>query len=1209
MPLVRNRSVEEISLTDMAAISPASNSKTLPNAGTSSTTSLLTALILLFANGLVRAEEPAVDCPGSPLDGRTEKVVQAIIAAVEGVDDCRDIAGEHLAGITLLDLSGVELESLRSKDFAGLSRLEKLALPDNRLTALPPGLFDGLINLKKLFLDNNSLNELAPETFRDLTALQQLWLNGNRLERLPEGLFAGPVALDMLNLTGNRLLTLETRPFAGLTRLRRLWLNHNLLPALAAESFRDLVALESLNLANNRLVALESAPFADLRALRTLELNHNRLDRLTALSFRGLGDLERLNLAHNRLTAIRREALDELPRLRDLQLHGNSLALELKFDRTPRTLMEGQELNYRVTLFSPPPSEVGVTPSSDHPEIEITPSELIFTADNWNQPQNFTVKTAVDLDAENERATIRHRLVAEAKTTDSLFDLSVTVDDTFPSFIDLPGNPLHGRTEAIANAILTAIQGADSYSEITEERLTALSGLSITDTNIHFLKPDDLAGLTGLKHLYIGTSQISELPPTVFDDLSELQVLTITYNPLTELPPDLFAKLGNLTSVRLSRNRLARLPPGLFRNLKKLKTLDVAYNQLTEWQADLLQGLDELQRLNLGNNRLTSLPEDSFRESPGLQYLTLDNNQLEVIPEGLFDGLTKLQTLSLESNALTRLPSRAFDRLSDLKSIDLNGNPLQQELLHDSFVLSLNEGHQTTYTVRLFSPPEQPVTIEPFSDLEEVTVEPEALAFTADNWDSPQFVTITAALDDNDEKEVATIRYRRRDEDPANEFSTFVTVAVQEPETLLDCPDSLLHGRTRKVAEVILKAIDAVDDCAEITAEHLNQIKSLSFGGTELSTLNSGDFAGLTSMSTLNLSGNFLSELPADIFSGLTNLSYLTLNENQLNLLPAGIFTNLTKLRTLSLNNNQLSQLDRGLFEGLKQLSNLSLQYNRLTAIPGNTFESLKSLRTLNLIWNQLESIDSESFSGLTSLRYLYLGNNRISALSPDAFEDVGNLSYLTLNNNRLSALEPGQFDALGTMRSLNLSHNRLTSLPPDLFRSLPELQYVNMQFNLELKRELHLNYIRLATDEGDTAEYTAQLFSPPEAEIVVTPTTDHPRLTFDPPIFSFDSEDWNQLKSIKVKIPNDVNDADEKILVRHRLKIAGTSFYSSVNLQIQIRDLDPLRNECVNRTLQSGRLPGKVLDVVSKPGERENVAVQGDRRPAQSKANHQLFR
>ena len=113
--------------------------------------------------------------------------------------------------------------------------------------------------------------------------------------------------------------------------------------------------------------------------------------------------------------------------------------------------------------------------------------------------------------------------------------------------------------------------------------------------------------------------------------------------------------------------------------------------------------------------------------------------------------------------------------------------------------------------------------------------------------------------------------------------------ATAEPVT----PTPGICDRTQKIQDAILAELSGVDDCAAVTVANLASITTLGpFGfGTfnqGITSLQKGDFAGLTSLTILNLGSNGLTSLPEGIFSGLAELADLNLSSNQLESLPEG---------------------------------------------------------------------------------------------------------------------------------------------------------------------------------------------------------------------------------------------------------------------------------------------------------------------------------
>ena len=96
----------------------------------------------------------------STVCNRTIQVSDAIVDALQDIDDCRNVSEVHLATITSLNLSAMSLASLLSDDFSGLWSLTSLNLSNNQLDSLPAGIFGGLTSLTTLELSGNSVDPL-----------------------------------------------------------------------------------------------------------------------------------------------------------------------------------------------------------------------------------------------------------------------------------------------------------------------------------------------------------------------------------------------------------------------------------------------------------------------------------------------------------------------------------------------------------------------------------------------------------------------------------------------------------------------------------------------------------------------------------------------------------------------------------------------------------------------------------------------------------------------------------------------------------------------------------------------------------------------------------------------------------------------------------------------------------------------------------------
>ena len=289
---------------------------------------LLAALVGLFGSS---GPPPVSAQTETGICDRTERVQDAILGMLYGVDDCADVTGSHLAGITL----GMRIRngsydrqalSLESGDFAGLVNIEGLAIYNHTMDALPEDIFDGLGSLESLDLSNNEITALPEGVFDGLGSLESLDLSNNEITALPEGVFDGLGSLESLDLSNNEIAALPEDVFDGLGRLDHLELWSNRINALPEDVFEGLGNLTYLRLSFNQLSALPDDVFDDLGNLAYLDVQGNQLGALPEDVFNGAGSLKRLDLSYNEIAALPEDVFEGLGNLTLLRLDSNRLA-------------------------------------------------------------------------------------------------------------------------------------------------------------------------------------------------------------------------------------------------------------------------------------------------------------------------------------------------------------------------------------------------------------------------------------------------------------------------------------------------------------------------------------------------------------------------------------------------------------------------------------------------------------------------------------------------------------------------------------------------------------------------------------------------------------------------------------------------------------------------------------------------------------------
>ena len=493
---------------------------------------------------------------------------------------------------------------------------------------------------------------------------------------------------------------------------------------------------------------------------------------------------------------------------------------------------------------------------------------------------------------------------------------------------------------------------------------------------------------------------MTTLPAGVFDGLSSLTLLWLQTNRLTALPAGVFDRLSSLSRLSLDDNQLTTLPPGVFDGLSSMTELALSNNQLTALPEGVFNGLSSLNSLQLGYNQLTTIPAGMFGGLSSLTRLWLNDNRLTTLPEGVFQGLSSLNDLQLNSNQLTALPARAFKGVVSLRRLWLHGNSVNPM----PFALSMEPMGESSF--RAVAPAGAPFDLvlpivvangELEGGVQSVTI---AAGETA----SPSFVVTR----DTDANGALTVDIGTLPGLPDDHHGYVLEKTGPLPlEIGASGPSTGICDRTQQVRDAIVAAVAGVDDCADVTSEHLAGIAgAFDLDETGIASLQSRDFAGLSSLQHLWMDGNELTALPDGVFEGLSSLVSLTLAENEIQELPTGVFA------------------------GLSSLTQLWLQDNRLTALPVGVFAELSSLEILTLFGNELSALPVGVFDGLSSLTLLDLGGNELSSLPDDVFAELPLLTALSLAANRLTALPEGVFEGLPSLQVLWLEDNPVDPLP-----------------------------------------------------------------------------------------------------------------------------------------------------------------------------------
>ena len=774
-----------------------------------------------------------------------------------------------------------------------------------------------------------------------------------------------------LSFLGSPVGSLTAGDFAGLSEVTDLNLTFSLLSALPSGVFSGLTSLTTLNLSGNNLTesGVAADVFSDLaNTLTTLHLNSNDFTTLPDGIFNGLGMLQTLYLNNNELTTLPAGIFSNLTSL---------IAVDVSQNPTDNP-----------ALFTLTATPVSIAPSSGgNPGMAVI--EVV-----QGVPFDFAATVEIAGGTLAAAATTMNVTIDKGSTRSTPFEYTADPNDIATVLTVTPTSPMNS---AIDDGF--ALSGGYSGFELATAPLSFGDGICTRTEQVQDAILDEISSLTG------PTAEDCRLVTN--DLLSMIGTLSLSSTPVVSLQAGDFAGLSAATTLTLTlNNNLTTLPSGVFRGLTNLRTLSLTFSDLTETgvAADAFSDLaDTLTTLNLSNNNFTELPAGLFSSLGMLQKLDLSNNLLSMLPAGIFNGLTNLIGVNVSGNPKTSPALLSLTATPIATTPSSGGNP-------GMAVIEVVEGvpfdFTATVSIRGGTLAGGMTTMENVM-IDKGSTRSTEFEYTADPDDIATVLTVTPTSPMNSE---IAAGYREIGEG----YGGFELVGAP-----------LIFGRgicdrTPAVQDTILAisevatalgtSIAGVEDCNRVTNELLAPIGTLNLGGQTITALQSGDFAGLTNMSSLLLNNTSLETLPADIFANLNALSTLLLNDNSLGsgTLPANVFAGLSNLGTLRLNDNSLETL------------------------PANVFAGLSTLITLNLSSNTLETLDAALFASLTALTDLNLSNNALISLPGGIFSGVGNVD----------------FNGLANLEFLDLGSNALPTLPDGLFSGLTNLQAVNVRDN-----------------------------------------------------------------------------------------------------------------------------------------------------------------
>ncbi|MBF2755287.1 MAG: hypothetical protein ISN29_08535, partial [Gammaproteobacteria bacterium AqS3] len=412
------------------------------------------------------------------------------------------------------------------------------------------------------------------------------------------------------------------------------------------------------------------------------------------------------------------------------------------------TITEGSSDTFMVKLATQPSEDVTVSiaqTGTNNSNVTATPASLTFTASNWKTDQTVTVNAAEDNEDEvDETATLRVSASGGDYGSVAHKDVSVRVDDN-----DKPGITLSSDSVTLtegSNTTFTVVLDAEPSANVT---------VSIT-------QPDDPnADVT----VDTDTETVGNQTELTFTTLNWQTAQTVTVNAAEDIDlTDDTATLrvgatgGGYGSVTGS--------VGVTVEDNDLLGLEVSKASLTirEGASGSFTVKPEIRTSGNVTVTLVQPSNTDVTVTPASLIFTTENwetaQEVTVNTKDDDDGIKDTATIIVSASA------GGYGTVTGSIGVTVNDSDTPG-LTFDPTSVTLTEGSNTTFTVKLATKPSTSVTVrlvQP-ADNTDVTVDTDTetvgnqteLTFTTSNWQTAQTVTVSAADDEDRNNDSATI--------------------------------------------------------------------------------------------------------------------------------------------------------------------------------------------------------------------------------------------------------------------------------------------------------------------------------------------------------------------------------------------------------------------------------------------------------------------
>ena len=434
---------------------------------------------------------------------------------------------------------------------------------------------------------------------------------------------------------------------------------------------------------------------------------------------------------------------------------------------TSLEVTEGASGVYTIVLDTQPtgdPGNVTVTITGDDGDVTVNPSQLTFTAANWNQAEEVTVNAADDADAEPDAVvTLKHTVRGADYDGVDVEDVRVTIKESDTKGVTVSSTSLEiteGGSRPYTVVLTTQPTGAVTVM---------VGGVSGTDVSVD---PEELIFTTG----NWSREQTVTVSAAEDDDAAEDAAVTLTHTASGGGYDDAAEDAVTVTIVENDTER---------------KGVTVTPRALTINEGSM-PGTYTVRLTTQPTAEVTMTVSVSVTPDAEAASVMVSPKSLEFTPDNW--NVRQMVTVSAAEDAnatdaavtLMHVVSGG-DYATGVEVLNVNVTVRdndEQGVTVSPRSLEITEGESRAYTVVLDTQPTSGVTVNVGGVSGDVSVSPSTtLTFTPSDWFTARRVTVSAAEDDDEDDDTATLTHTVSGGDYAGAEDLDVNVTVRDNDT------------------------------------------------------------------------------------------------------------------------------------------------------------------------------------------------------------------------------------------------------------------------------------------------------------------------------------------------------------------------------------------------------------------------------------------